>query len=142
MYTFSDKSEAALATMHPDLQRVFRTAIQIKDFAVIEGHREEEAQHAAFLSGASKVDWPLGKHNKIPSDAGDVRPFDPVTHQLVPWSQTGEYILLAGVILACAKLLDIPLRWGHDWNRNMMMTDEGGKLVDMPHYELVHVIPA
>ncbi len=82
MYTFSDKSEAALATMHPDLQRVFRTAIQIKDFAVIEGHRGEGAQHAAFVSGASKVDWPLGKHNKIPSDAGDVRPFDPVTHKL------------------------------------------------------------
>lgn len=141
MHTFSKDSEAALATVHPDLEQVLRTAIQIKDFAVIEGHRGEQAQHAAFVSGASKVDWPLGKHNKTPSEAVDVRPYDTVTHQLVPWARTDEYILLAGIIQACAFLLNIPIRWGHDWNRNMMMTDEGGKLVDMPHYELVRVVP-
>lgn len=137
MAVFSRKSEFALSTIHPDLQRVFRAAILIKDFAVIEGHRGQEAQHAAFLSGASKVDWPNGKHNSYPSEAGDVRPYDPVTRQLMPWERTDEYIFLAGIILACAHFLSVPVRWGHDWNHNMMMTDEKGKLVDMPHFELI-----
>jgi peptidoglycan L-alanyl-D-glutamate endopeptidase CwlK len=136
MAKFGMESESNLATVDPELVRVLRTAIQIKDFKVICGHRGEEAQHEAFLSGASKLDWPKGKHNSLPSKAADVRPWDQTTGKAVPYSNSVEYAMLAGVILACAHLLEVRVRWGHDWNSNMLTTDEQGKLVDMPHFEL------
>ena len=137
MPTFGKRSEEILSTLHPNLITVLRTAIQIKDFTIVEGFRDKAAQDAAFTRGASKIKWPNGKHNTSPSMAVDIRPWDFVKNEPVPWDKTEEYILLAGIIIACAYLLDIPIRWGHDWNRNALMLDEVGKLVDMPHFELV-----
>jgi hypothetical protein len=138
MPKFGTRSEEVLATIHPDLIKVLRTAIQIKDFAVVEGFRSEEDQHKAFLAGNSKIDWHSGgKHTKEPAEAVDIRPWDLIDYRPVDWLKAEEYILLAGVVIACAELLDIKIRWGHDWNRNVFMLDEIGKLVDMPHFELV-----
>lgn len=144
MPNFSPISESRLITCHPDIVKVIRTAIQIKDFGILCGQRGQAAQHKAFVEGASHVDWPAGvkigpgKHNAEPlSDAIDVWSFDTVNKKLHPWTAVQEQYLLAGIILACAYLLDVPMRWGHDWNNNKITTDEGKKLVDMPHFELL-----
>lgn len=137
MPTFSKASEELLRTVHPDLVRVLRTAIQIKDFKILCGHRGEEAQHAAFQSGASKLDWPDGNHNSIPSTACDLLAYDTPNARIFPFDAIEEQAILAGVILACAYLMDTPVRWGHDWNHNAIAADEGKRLVDRFHFELI-----
>lgn len=132
MPRFSKKSEAQLATLHPDLQRVLREAIKYIDFTVVEGHRGKEAQDAAYAKGYSKVRYPHGKHNSNPSRAVDVTPWP------VDWSSTQGQIerlcYLAGHIRGIAFTMGIRLRWGGDWDQDDDMRDE--RFRDRYHLEL------
>lgn len=138
MPRFSAASKAQLDTCHPDLQAVLNAAIEIMDFTVVEGHRGEAAQNAAFAKGASKLPWPLGNHNSNPSTAADIAPWpidwgnDPKTHQ----KALERFVFLQGIVCACAHNLGIKVRFGIDWNQNMDMRDEGN-FRDYPHVELV-----
>jgi peptidoglycan L-alanyl-D-glutamate endopeptidase CwlK len=74
VYSLSYKSEAALSSCHPDIQRVFRAALfGPVDFTVIEGHRDLTRQAKLYASGASQV--LVSKHCAIPSNAVDVMPY-------------------------------------------------------------------
>lgn len=75
MPKFSQASEARLQTCHPDLQAVCRELIKQYDFAVLEGHRGETAQNAAYNAGNSHVRYPNSAHNKNPSLAVDIVPY-------------------------------------------------------------------
>lgn len=132
MPTFGAASEAQLATCHPDLVRVLRRAIQYLDFSVIEGHRGQAAQDAAFAKGLSKLRYPNGNHNAVPSRAADIAPFP------VDWSE-GEkphlrFAFLMGVVLVAARTEGVKVRFGLDWNRNLDPRDE--TFLDLPHVEL------
>lgn len=133
MPKFGAESERQLATCEPDLQRVLRAAIEVMDFTVVEGHRGEAAQNAAYAKGASKLPWPLGNHNSLPSKAADIAPYP------VDWSDEKKalerFVFLQGIVWACATRLGIQVRLGIDWNRNLDMRDEKG-LHDYPHVEL------
>lgn len=78
-YAWGRSSLAHLGTCHPLLvtlfQRVIKRADLPHDLSVICGHRGKADQDAAFAAGRSKVRWPRGKHNKLPSLAVDVVPF-------------------------------------------------------------------
>lgn len=72
------KSAEKLATCHPDLIKLI-TAVRDDSrcpmlFTVTCGHRGEEEQNDAYARGASKVQWPNGKHNSFPSVAVDLAP--------------------------------------------------------------------
>lgn len=132
MPKFSKASEAQLATCDPRLQRVLRRAILDFDFVVVEGHRGKEAQNRAFAKGNSKLPWPKGNHNKLPSFAADLAPYP------IDWSE-GEkphlrFAFMMGVVLAAAHAEDVKVRFGMDWNRNLDMRDE--TFLDYGHVEL------
>lgn len=134
MASFGKASQAQLDTLHPDLQMVLVDAVQYYDFAIIEGHRGEVAQNAAFAKGLSKLQWPHGNHNKNPSTAADCAPSP------IDWSNREDairrFVYMAGFIMSSARRLGIKLRWGGDWNQNDDLRDEG-KFRDFPHFELV-----
>lgn len=129
MPRFSNHSKAALATCDVRLQEVLTEAIKHIDFMVLEGHRGKDAQNKAFNTGFSKVRWPNGKHNKTPSLAVDIAPWP------IQWADTERFVYFAGVIMGIAAMMDIPLRWGGDWNRDTHNKDE--KFRDWGHFELI-----
>ena len=128
MPSFSDKSEEKLSTCDERLQEVLRTVIQYYDFSVVYGHREKEDQNRLFKEGKSKVQYPNGKHNVFPSLAVDVAPY-PYDPNDLP-----RYYMLAGRIQQVADMLDIPIRFGGDWNDNDITKDN--KFNDLFHFEL------
>lgn len=83
MPAFSAKSRAQLSTCHPDLQAVCNELIKQYDFSVLEGHRGEQAQNAAYQQGTSRVRYPHSAHNKNPSLAVDIVPY-PVDWKNLP----------------------------------------------------------
>lgn len=133
MPKFSKASKERLGTCDERLQRLFNRVIETVDCTVVCGHRGEAEQEDAFKRGASKLHYPAGKHNKVPSKAVDVMPYP------LDYSETvkniEEITLFAGFVLGTAKQMGIKIRWGHDWNSDMVPDTKG--LVDRPHYELI-----
>lgn len=129
MPAFGKASQEKLATCDPRLQKVFNEVIKHFDCTVIEGHRGEEAQNKAFAEGKSKLKYPQGKHNKIPSLAADVLPYP------IDWNDTNRMRYFAGFVVGIAATMGIKLRWGGDWNQNTELKDNSFN--DLPHFELV-----
>lgn len=132
MPKFSGRSKEALATCHPDLQRLAEHAIQYVDFTVLEGHRGQAEQNLAYEKGLSKVRFPHGKHNKQPALAFDFAPYP------IDWSSRStaiaRFAFVAGVMWVLASIMKIKIRFGWDWNRNLDPRDE--RFLDWPHVEL------
>lgn len=129
MAKFGKKSKALLALAHPDLVKVANAAIKITDFSVICSQRDDVQQTYLFNAGLSKVEYPDSRHNKKPAEALDLLPYP------VDWKDEKRFYLLAGVILAMAKNLGIPIRWGGDWDGDGDTTDQ--TFMDLGHFELL-----
>lgn len=129
MPRFGERSLAALATAHPDLQRLFAEVVKFFDCTILEGHRGEEAQRKAVLAGKSKLGWPHSKHNRTPAMAVDAAPYP------IDWKDTERFARFAGFVLGVASQMGIIVRWGGDWNMDQRSSDE--RFVDMPHFELL-----
>lgn len=135
MPRFSAQSTSNLSTCHPDLQALFFEVIKHIDCTVLEGHRGEEAQNAAWAAGNSKLKWPDGKHNAMPSLAVDVAPCP------VDWKKLSNFYYFGGFVMGVAKILreqgkmSHSVRYGGDWNGDGDLTNE--KFVDAVHFELV-----
>ena len=112
--------------------------LQLMDFTVLVGHRDQDAQEEAYMSGASKLHWPNSRHNTMPSEAMDLAPWP------IRWGDDGptkvkdigQFYRLAGIVLAVAKEYEIPIRWGGDWNMDGNVYDQ--KFDDLVHFELLH----
>lgn len=128
MPTFGKQSAERLATCHPDLQRLMNEAIKYVDFSITCGHRGQAEQDKAFEDGASKLKWPNGQHNKLPSRAVDVAPYP------LNWNDAEAFTLLSGVILGVACMMGIKIRIGADWDGDFNMLEHSFK--DRPHVEL------
>jgi len=129
MPAFSKTSLDRLATCHPKLQTLLNEVIKYEDFVVLEGHRGQEAQEKAFREGKSKLKWPEGKHNSLPSQAVDIAPYP------VDWNDSLAFARLAGYVQAVADSIGIAVRWGGDWNSNGKSKDE--RFLDLVHFELI-----
>ena len=133
MPVFSVASRAALATADPRLQRVFQEVIRRVDCKILEGHRGEDAQNHAFQEGKSKLRWPHGKHNAVPSRAVDAAPWP------ILWTSDARnferFALFAGFVMGVAEVQGVRLRWGGDWDGDWSTADE--KFRDMVHFELI-----
>jgi hypothetical protein len=139
MPSFGEDSRTKLATCHDDIIVVMEAAIRLVDFKIICGRRGEIEQNKYLLEGKSKVAWPNSKHNVvIPgttqedpnglSMAVDIAPWP------IDWTDHKRFILVGGIVLGVAHTLDIPMRWGGDWNRDFKFNEN---FIDMPHFELV-----
>jgi peptidoglycan L-alanyl-D-glutamate endopeptidase CwlK len=138
MPSFGTKSRERLDTCEERLQRVLERVVVGFDCTVLEGHRGQAAQDAAFASGASQKRWPDGNHNAVPSRAVDAAPWP------VDWGEEGDakrrqaavrrFYLFAGYVLGVATELGVALRWGGDWDGDRDLADQ--TFNDLVHFEL------
>lgn len=128
MPEYSQKSKAKLASADRGLQAVFNVVIQAFDNTILCGHRPKEEQDAAFAEGRSRVKWPDGKHNAVPSMAVDAAPYP------IDWKNIKRFIYFGGFVMGVAFALGIKLRWGGDWDADTDLDDQSFN--DYPHFEL------
>ena len=129
MARFSALSRERLGTCAEQLQRVFYEVIKHFDCIILEGHRGQALQDLYVAQGKSKVKWPNGKHNSLPSKAVDAIPFP------VDWDDVNRICYFAGYVMATALSMGIRLRWGKDWDMDTDLNDQ--RFRDGPHYELI-----
>ena len=125
---FGKSSKKRLKTCDERLQKVFNEVIKHVDCSVLEGHRGKERQDRFYDEGKSKVRFPDGRHNKLPSRAADVTPYP------VDWNDRERQTLFAGFVLGVARGMGIVLRWGGDWDQDWQVMDN--KFDDFPHFEI------
>ena len=128
MAKFGSSSRRRLATCDERLQKVFYKVVEYVDCSVLEGHRGEERQNKLLKEGKTKVAYPKGRHNSIPSRAVDVAPYP------IDWNDRERFHLFAGYVLGMARRMGYTLRWGGDWNMNFEVNDN--KFDDFPHFEI------
>lgn len=137
MPAFSQESFSKLSQCHIDLQTLFYEVIKYRDCKILEGHRGQLEQNAAFAEGKSKLRWPDGKHNASPSLAVDVAPYP-----IPAWSKINNFIYFGGFVMGIAAKLKAEgkithdIRYGGDFNGNEDVTDQS--FVDAVHFE-IHV---
>ena len=129
MPSFSEASARRLAQCDPRLQRLFNEVIKHFDCTVITGHRGKAEQEEMVRTGRSKVHWPDGKHNTVPSLAADVAPYP------IDWEDRERFTLFAGFVKGLAVSMGIKIRWGGDWDGDTEVLDNG--FDDLPHFELL-----
>jgi len=125
---FSKQSLAHLNTCAPEIQMLCHEVLKVVDIKVICGHRSMAAQDAACRAGNSKVKWPNSKHNSMPSRAVDIVPYP------VNWKDFKRFYIMGGIIKAVAHNLNLPIRWGGDWDGDNDLDDQ--TFNDMVHVEL------
>lgn len=128
MPNFSSESASRLSTCDKRLQDLMNEAIKYINFSVLVGHRTKEDQDKAFAEGNSKLQWPMGKHNADPSLAIDIAPWP------IDFQNEERYIYYAGIIKGIALQMEIPLRWGGDWDRDY--NPANNRFNDLGHFEL------
>lgn len=120
MPKLSARSERNLASVHPDLVRVFRKVAETEPIEVLCGHRPKEEQDRVYREGRSRVRWPNSRHNSLPSQAVDVVPLP------IDWSDLGPFRRLAKHVKEIAALMGVPIEWGGDWQH----------FKDHPHWQM------
>lgn len=145
-FQFSQRSQALLLTVKPNLRAVAQRAIELTevDFGVVQGNRTLEQQRYLYGQGRTaqqllkagltskyarpdlpRVTWTLNS-NHIGGNAIDVMPYvDGVGN----WDNDGRLGLwppIAAAFARAAKDLAIPIVWGGSWT----------KTPDRPHFEL------
>ena len=131
-HSFGKRSEGRLATVDPRLAEVVRDALKVVpfDLTVLTGHRSREDQERAVRLGRSRVHYPRGKHNRLPSLAVDLAPYP------IDWHDRPRFVFLAGVMTAAGRERGLDIRWGGNWDGDgTLITDQ--TLVDLPHFELL-----
>ena len=137
MNHFSAISQARLDTCHIDLRTLFKHVILDYDCTIVCGSRGKEDQEKAFSEGKSKVHYPNSKHNKIPSEAVDVAPFE---NGKIDWSRE-QLLFFAGYVKGLADqlyrtgVMKHRIRLGADFSGDNDVNDE--KFSDCPHFELI-----
>jgi peptidoglycan L-alanyl-D-glutamate endopeptidase CwlK len=135
MPKFRQASFSKLTTCHPDLQVLMYEVIKYFDCIVLEGYRNEADQEKAFAAGNTKLHWPHGNHNRLPSMAIDVSPYP------IDWNNSKRFYWFAGYVMGIAQKLKDDgkmthsVRFGGDWDGDKDITDQ--KFNDLVHFELI-----
>ena len=129
MPTFSNYSLERLNTCDERLIEICTEVIQVYDFRVLEGHRSNERQEELFAQNKTTKRAGESKHNVSPSLAVDLAPYP------IDWDDRARFFLLAGCMFQAAHFFGYAIRWGGDWNRNWIHTDQ--KFHDLPHFEIL-----
>lgn len=141
-FGFGDRSRKALEGVHSKMIDVAERAIELSevDFFVNEGVRTMERQKELYAQGRTKpgkkVTWTLNSnHFRNPrtgfGHAIDVYPFP------LDWDDKEMAAKQRGIAKAffrAAGELNIPIRWGADWDMDGNYGERGEG--DSPHFEL------
>lgn len=92
--------------LHPDLQRLLAELKKELNFEIVAGHRNESEQLQAFISGKSAHTWPRSKHNKLPSEAVDIKLPNEAIENYMDFCKRAEVI---------AQKLGIKIKLGRDF---------------------------
>ena len=128
MAKWSKRSEEKLNTCKPEIIRLANEIIAYVDCTVLCGFRTKEEQDKAHLEGKSQVRFPNSMHNGYPASAIDLAPYP------IDWNDTRRFYYFGGFVVAMAKGLDIPIRWGGDWDGDFQVKDQNFN--DLLHFEL------
>lgn len=128
-FKYGERSARNLSEAHTKLQAIFNEVIKQYDCSIIEGHRTEKEQNAAYHSGKSKLKFPKSKHNSKPSNAVDAVPFP------IDWNDKARFYYFAGLVKATAFQMGYKIRWGGDWDGDNSFKDQS--FHDLPHFELL-----
>ncbi len=131
-FRLGTRSLKRLQGVHPDILAVTHYAIRVStiDFGIPRtgGVRSSETQDRLTAAGKSRAKYP--RH--VTGHAVDIAALDP---------QTGKSTWEPGIVLQvheafrkAAAALDVPLRWGGDWNGNGNIREKGEN--DLVHHEL------
>lgn len=148
-FKLSKNSLEKLTTVHPDLQKVVKRAIEVatEDFSVSEGVRTDTQQRINVQKGVSRT---LKSKHLAQKDgyayAVDLAPY-PLTRNI------NAFYSIARAMKQAAEELNVPIRWGGAWCRlnddkraPSRMVDEyitarrktGNKVfIDAPHFEII-----
>jgi hypothetical protein len=138
MPQFSQSSLDKLKTCDQRLQNILLEVIQFQDFIILEGHRNEADQNAAFAAGKSQKKWPDGNHNSFPSKAVDIAPYFADTKGM-DWKDLVAFGRLMGMVQAIARQKGINVRFGLDWDGDFhtVGNDPSEHFLDAPHVEVL-----
>ena len=128
MPRFSPRSLERLNTCDPRLIELLTSVVVDFDCTILGGHRGESEQNRLYDEAKSKVRWPDSKHNASPSLAVDVAPYP------IDWQDRERFIYFGGYVKGVAATLDIPIRWGGDWDGDNDLRDQ--TFMDLVHFEL------
>ena len=122
MPRFGKKSKQRLKGVNTKLVNVLNELIKIMDVTIIEGLRTQERQNELVANGASKTKY--SKH--IQGKAVDLAPYP------IDWEDRERFHYMGGMIRGIAHQLNVPVRWGGDW-------DGDGEIKDNSFDDLVHI---
>ena len=128
MPKFSKKSLSKLETCDKRLQDLFLRVVKKFDCTILEGHRSKDRQNKLFDEGKSKLKYPKGKHNSLPSKAVDVAPYP------IDWNDRERFTYFAGYVVGIAYQMGLKIRWGGDWDSDGDVKDNG--FDDLVHIEI------
>ena len=128
MPKFSKKSLSKLETCDKRLQDLFLRVVKKFDCTILEGHRSKDRQKKLFDEGKSKLKYPKGKHNSLPSKAVDVAPYP------IDWNDRERFTYFAGYVVGIAYQMGLKIRWGGDWDMDTQVKDNN--FDDLPHFEI------
>tara|TARA_R100000664_G_scaffold9001_1_gene14865 strand:+ start:1661 stop:2053 length:393 start_codon:yes stop_codon:yes gene_type:complete len=128
MPKFSKKSLSKLETCDKRLQDLFLRVVKKFDCTILEGHRSKDRQNKLFDEGKSKLKYPKGKHNSLPSKAVDVAPYP------IDWNDRERFTYFAGYVVGIAYQMGLKIRWGGDWDMDTQVKDNN--FDDLPHFEI------
>ena len=138
MFTFSNRSKQRLMGVHPNLVHVVERALELSsvDFMVVEGFRTLARQQELYAQGRTTpgkiVTWTMqSKH--LAGSAVDIAPVD--ASGKILWEDVEAFDQMAAAMFVAALELDIPIRWGADWDQDGNPRERGES--DSPHFELV-----
>lgn len=142
-YGFGDRSRKNLEGVHPKMVDVAERAIELSDvdFFVNEGVRTMERQKSLYAQGRTKpgpkVTWTLNSNHFKNPRTGYGHAIDVYPH---PYKDTESKAFkekqrkIAGFFFKAAAELNIPIRWGADWDMDGNYGERGEG--DSPHFEL------
>ena len=128
MPKFRRKSLSKLETCDKRLQDLFLRVVKKFDCTILEGHRSKDRQNKLFDEGKSKLKYPKGKHNSLPSKAVDVAPYP------IDWNDRERFTYFAGYVVGIAYQMGLKIRWGGDWDMDTQVKDNN--FDDLPHFEI------
>lgn len=138
-YSFGTTSRNRLHGVHPKLVDVCNLAITLtrQDFMVIEGVRTEQRQLQLYRQGRTTpgpiVTWTMSSKHFVNKKTGFGHAVDLVPYP-VDWQTLSKFDEIARAMYEAADILETPIRWGADWNRNGKPRER--RESDSPHFEL------
>ena len=130
MFKFSERSKSALATCHPDLQKLFAEVIKHVDCTVLEGMRTYTRQEEYVMTGRSKT----LKSKHLKQKDGTSHAVDVMIYP-INWDDWQRNYVFIGFVKGIAATLGIRVKSGIDWDGDFDIREHS--FLDVPHFELI-----